>query len=147
MTQTDLINRFCEYNLTKCEQFLMDYYAKDLKVKFNEAFQTGFLENDFPFYFIEDFFDKKNEKAFENFTKEEKDLLKNFYEKIDANELKFYEKTQTFSNLEIANLELKLHNKIKLNYEKEMQTLHSKYQDFLEAERQCFQQMTKIKRR
>lgn len=74
-------------------------------------------------------------------------MLKNFYEKIDANELKFYEKTQTFSNLEIANLELKLHNKIKLNYEKEMQTLHSKYQDFLEAKRQCFQQMTKIKRR
>ena len=74
-------------------------------------------------------------------------MLKNFYEKIDANELKFYEKAQTFSNLEIANLELKLHNKIKLNYEKEMQTLHSKYQDFLEAKRQCFQQMTKIKRR
>ncbi|EAI0665740.1 hypothetical protein ABV837_001270 [Campylobacter upsaliensis] len=77
MTQADLINRFCEHNLTKCEQFLMDYYAKDLKVRF---------------------------------------------------------------------LELKLHNKIKLNYEKEMQTLHSKYQDFLETERQCFQQMTKIKR-
>ncbi|EJE0943541.1 hypothetical protein M4P98_001941, partial [Campylobacter upsaliensis] len=56
MTQADLINRFCEHNLTKCEQFLMDYYAKDLKVRF---------------------------------------------------------------------LELKLHNKIKLNYEKEMQTLHS----------------------
>lgn len=74
-------------------------------------------------------------------------MLKNFYEKIDVNELKFYEKTQTFSNLEITNLELKLHNKIKLNYEKEMQTLHSKYQDFLETERQCFQQMTKIKRR
>ncbi|EAI8300330.1 hypothetical protein CT954_01210 [Campylobacter jejuni] len=73
--------------------------------------------------------------------------MKNFYEKIDVNELKFYEKTQTFSNLEITNLELKLHNKIKLNYEKEMQTLHSKYQDFLETERQCFQQMTKIKRR
>lgn len=74
-------------------------------------------------------------------------MLKNFYEKIDVNELKFYEKTQTFSNLEITNLELKLHNKIKLNYEKEMQTLHSKYQNFLETERQCFQQMTKIKRR
>ncbi|HDX3603486.1 TPA: hypothetical protein ROD84_001700 [Campylobacter jejuni] len=73
--------------------------------------------------------------------------MKNFYEKIDVNELKFYEKTQTFSNLEITNLELKLHNKIKLNYEKEMQTLHSKYQNFLETERQCFQQMTKIKRR
>lgn len=147
MTQTDLINRFCEHNLTKCEQFLMDYYAKDLKVKFNEAFQTGFLENDFPFYFIEDFFDKKSEKAFENFTKEEKDLLKNFYEKIDAKNLKLCEINKDFSKFEEANLELKLHNKIKLNYEKEMQTLHSKYQDFLEAERQCFQQMTKIKRR
>ncbi|HEC1546149.1 TPA: hypothetical protein R1X38_000987 [Campylobacter upsaliensis] len=49
-------------------------------------------------------------------------------------------------DLKVRFLELKLHNKIKLNYEKEMQTLHSKYQDFLEAERQCFQQMTKIKR-
>lgn len=72
MTQADLINRFCEHNLTKCEQFLMDYYAKDLKVKFNEAFQTGFLENDFPFYFIEDFFDKKVKKLLKILQKKKK---------------------------------------------------------------------------